>query len=296
MSEIIIAAPFRGWAAPLEEVPDPVFAERMLGDGVAIHPLSGSIRAPCDGRIATLHAAHHAVTIETPEGAQILIHFGLETVALAGSGFTAHVVAGQAVKAGDLLIECDLDRVALAAPSLVSPVILANPDAFRIVRRTVGREVAEGEMLLAVASAEGEQAAAVDGAVHRREQPIALRHGIHARPAARIADALRPLDAELVVIHTARQASGRSPVGLLGLGIANGDLVTLEARGSDALAAIEAVAALITGGMDEAAPPPGAEVVASPGTVADANGALRGILASPGLALGPAARFERAQL
>ena len=87
MTGLTITAPFAGWAAPLEEVPDPVFAGRMMGDGVAIHPVEGLLRAPCDGTVITLHAARHAVTIRSPEGAEILIHIGLETVALGGEGF-----------------------------------------------------------------------------------------------------------------------------------------------------------------------------------------------------------------
>src|ERR1700761_5870195 len=101
--DLVLLAPCDGWAAPLTEVPDPVFAEKMMGDGLAIDPTSQALHAPCDGEVILLHAALHAVTLRAPGGAEILMHIGLDTVALGGQGFTAHVAKGQHVKAGDRL-------------------------------------------------------------------------------------------------------------------------------------------------------------------------------------------------
>ena len=93
-----------GWAAPLDEVPDAVFAERMMGEGLAIDPLEGLLRAPCDAEVISVPASRHAVTLRLANGAELLIHIGLETVGLGGEGFTAHVAAGQSVATGDPLI------------------------------------------------------------------------------------------------------------------------------------------------------------------------------------------------
>ena len=82
-----IASPLAGWATPLGEVPDPVFADRMLGDGVAIDPVEGLVSAPCDGIVAAVAPTRHSVTIEADGGATLLIHVGLDTVALKGEGF-----------------------------------------------------------------------------------------------------------------------------------------------------------------------------------------------------------------
>src|SRR5580698_1863728 len=107
-----ITSPVDGWCAALEEVPDAVFAGRMLGDGLAIDPTSGVIRAPCDGEIITLPASSHAVSIRSAQGVDILIHVGIDTVQLAGRGFVALVKTGDRVNVGDELIRFDLDIVA----------------------------------------------------------------------------------------------------------------------------------------------------------------------------------------
>ena len=111
-ADLVLLSPLDGWVSPLSEVPDPVFAQAMLGDGLAIDPTGSTLSAPCDGVVAILHAARHAVTLTCAGGVEILMHIGLETVALKGEGFTAHVTQGQAVRAGDPLISFDLDVLA----------------------------------------------------------------------------------------------------------------------------------------------------------------------------------------
>src|SRR5580658_5027672 len=99
MSILQILAPFDGWCDALDEVPDPVFAARMLGDGVAIDPTSASLMAPCSGEIITLPASAHAVSIRTADGIDVLIHVGIDTVQLAGRGFESRVRPGALVQA-----------------------------------------------------------------------------------------------------------------------------------------------------------------------------------------------------
>src|SRR4029453_7466353 len=86
-STLRVLAPLSGQIWPLERIPDPVFAQKMVGDGLSIDPTDSVLLAPCDGEVATLHAAHHAVTLLTPEGAEILMHVGIDTVSLKGEGF-----------------------------------------------------------------------------------------------------------------------------------------------------------------------------------------------------------------
>src|SRR5262245_48436442 len=112
---VIIKAPLSGVLMAIERVPDPVFAQKLVGDGVSIDPISDTLVAPCDGEVVQLHAAGHAVTLSTRDGIEILMHIGLDTVALKGQGFTPKVKKGDKVKEGDPLIAFDADYVATHA-------------------------------------------------------------------------------------------------------------------------------------------------------------------------------------
>ena len=103
-----IYAPIAGKAVAITEVPDPTFAEGMLGNGIAIEPADGKVYAPCDATVDMMFDTGHAVSLVTESGAEILIHVGLETVGLEGKPFTVHVQNGDKVKKGQLLIEADL--------------------------------------------------------------------------------------------------------------------------------------------------------------------------------------------
>jgi len=299
VSTLVLSAPLQGWVAPLDETPDAVFAERMLGDGLAIDPTGQMLHAPCDGRVITVHRSRHAVTLRADNGAEILMHVGLETVALDGEGFTVHVAEGQAVKAGDPLIGFDLDLLARKAKSLITPIVVTNPDAFSIVRREQDRETGVGGFLMELVPAGGAKAAVVvaEGEV-TREVVVPLMHGIHARPAARIAEIARKFAAEAALVAVNRRASAKSPVGVMSLAIRLHDRITIAASGVDADFAVAAIAELIEGGMGESAHDAGALAAEEAGPVAVAAssepaepGVLRGVMAAPGLAIGQAVRL-----
>jgi phosphocarrier protein FPr/phosphocarrier protein len=294
---LMLRAPFDGVAMPLGDVPDPVFSQRMMGDGVAIEPLSDTVLAPCDGIVTSLHAARHAVTLRTDAGAEILIHVGLETVALNGDGFTGLVREGQRVTTGTPLIALALDRIALAAPSLATPVVIMDGVPCSIVERAEGK-IRAGDPLLTLEMTGAPQAPAELGGTddrHSRTVAIPMPHGIHARPAARISTALKPFSARVTLHNGERSADGRSTVALLALGARMGDLVRIDAEGPDAAAAVNAVADLVSGGMGEtgsaAEPPSPAQTI--PAAVEQRSGALRGVRASSGIAIGIAHRFAQ---
>ncbi len=143
-----LLAPVAGWSAPLAELSDAVFAQRMLGDGVAIDPTGGELVAPCDGEIISVAAARHAVALRSGQGVEVLMHVGLDTIALAGAGFEVHVKKGDRVHAGDKLLTFDLELLARKATSLLTPVIVTNGERFRIVSAFTGQKVAAGAKLL----------------------------------------------------------------------------------------------------------------------------------------------------
>ncbi|KHE72535.1 PTS glucose transporter subunit IIA [Halobacillus sp. BBL2006] len=129
---VILTAPVSGELVALEEVPDPVFSQKMMGEGIAIDPAKGEVVSPVDGEIVQLFPTKHAVGIKTKSGAEILIHIGLETVAMEGEGFEAFVSQGDKVKAGDKLITFDIDLVKEKAKSTVTPIIITNSDEFAV--------------------------------------------------------------------------------------------------------------------------------------------------------------------
>ena len=283
-----------GWALPIGKTPDPVFAGAMLGDGVAIDPTLGELRAPCAGEVIALHEARHAVTIRSASGAEILLHVGIDTVALAGEGFAAQVRVGQQVAAGELLLGFDLDLVARRAASLVSPMVVINGEAFAIQHRVVGREVALGEPILTLRPlSEPASAAAPAGAALRRTARVNLPHGLHARPAALVAREAAKFDCEVTVERGERRASARSPISVMALGVRAGDEIGLCARGPDAAAALDALAQLV--GRGEAAAPtpraPASTSRADPPPDASPLYSLGGVPAAPGLAIGAAFRL-----
>ncbi|RIA44474.1 phosphocarrier protein HPr /phosphoenolpyruvate--protein phosphotransferase /PTS system IIA component (Glc family) [Hephaestia caeni] len=283
---IIIAGPLAGWVTPLDEVPDPVFADRMLGDGVAIDPTDGRLVAPGDGTIESVHPAGHAVTIALDAGPVLLLHVGLDTVALDGEGFTPGVKAGDRVATGDLLVTIDLDAVGRRARSLVTPVVVTNGDAFAIEEPAAPGVIAAGAPLFVLRPTGAAAVPAVAKAMPEAERTLALplAHGLHARPAARIAALAAETGAADLVTADGRTASAKSAVAMLALALRHGDMVTV--RGDTA--AVSAIAELLETGMGEhravAAPMP-----AAPVTLPDR---LTGIAAVPGLAIGPAFRLR----
>ena len=106
----VIYAPCKGRVVPLAEVPDPVFADKVLGDGFAVIPADGRIYAPADGEVAMVFDTLHAVTLTSTQGAEILIHIGLDTVTLKGEPFKAHVAAGDKVKKGQVLADSNFTK------------------------------------------------------------------------------------------------------------------------------------------------------------------------------------------
>ena len=297
MAKLVIASPLHGWSAPLAEVPDPVFAGGMMGGGVAVDPLEGMLFAPCDGEVIQLHRARHALTIRTAEGLEILVHLGLETVALAGEGFEAHVREGERVTAGQKLISFDLDLLSLKAKSLLSPVLVTNGEGFAVTGRQTGREVRVGDPLFEVTPiGVATEASAPSGeAVAHRTVRITHAHGLHARPAGLIAAGVKRLGLPVEASLGARKANARSVTALMGLGVRAGDDILLCAHGDGAEAALDALSKVIARDINGASTPEPAPV-AQPKARSTGKGGVHGVRAAPGLAVGPAFRLSRPEV
>lgn len=145
---IEIGAPVKGKAVPISQVSDPTFGEEILGKGVAIQPEDGKIYAPADGTIEMLFDTKHAVSMTTTEGVELLVHIGLDTVALKGEHFTAHKGNGDAVKKGDLLISVDLEAVKAAGYDVITPMVVCNTSDYQTVEAVTGSDVNPGDTVL----------------------------------------------------------------------------------------------------------------------------------------------------
>jgi len=289
-----LKAPLSGVVVPLDEVPDPVFARRMVGDGVSIDPISSSLTAPCDGTVVQMHSAAHAVTITSSQGVEILMHVGLDTVQLKGKGFNARVKNGDTVRAGDVLIDFDADYVATHARSLLTQVIITSGDRVAGMQPASGTVTAGADTLLSITLANGAAATSRSSTDTVRSAPLTISNpsGLHARPAAVLASSAKRFSADVQIKRGSDQANARSVVGIMGLEIAHADRVEIIASGPDAAEAVKALSQLILDGLGEdAASAPAASAsapsvgIARPAKSGDPN-LLSGFAAAPGIAVG----------
>jgi phosphocarrier protein FPr/phosphocarrier protein len=287
-----ILAPLSGVIVPLESVPDPVFARKMVGDGVAVDPTSSEVLAPVAGDVTQLHAAHHALAITTEQGVEVLVHVGLDTVTLAGAGFTPLVSLGGRVEAGQPVLRFDVETVAAKARSLLTEIIVTSGD--RVARLTASEGFAEAGktvlLRLELAAPGGVAAAPVGQAIQSPVVRIPNAAGLHARPAAVLAGEAKKFGAAVRLLRGADGVNAKSVVAIMGLSTKQGEQVRFEATGPDAPAALARLVALVESGCGEAPgeaplPPP---VHAAPVLRAvDARlDELTGVPASPGLAVG----------
>jgi phosphocarrier protein FPr len=297
---LILTAPLSGVIYPLERVPDPVFAQKLVGDGLSIDPTDACLRAPCPGEVLHLHAAAHAVTLRAAGDVEVLMHIGIDTVALKGAGFTPRVKAGDRVEAGAPLIDFDLDYVATHAKSLLTQVIIANGDKVSAMTRAAGVVRAGADALLTLTLAHGSatQASSEGGATVTSEAILIPNStGLHARPAAVLTSVAKTFQSEIKLQVGERTANARSITGIMGLEAARGDKVIVVAKGADARQAVDKLSQLIAAGLGDegCAPAPSLATIAVAKIAgpaprprsADPN-VLLGVTASPGLAVGQA--------
>jgi phosphocarrier protein FPr len=288
---------------PIDQVPDPVFAQRMVGDGVSVDPVSQVLIAPCNGRVLQLHSAGHAVTLATDEGVEVMMHIGLDTVTLKGQGFTPRVANGDRVAMGDPLIEFDADFVATHARSLLTQIVITNGDRVASMRPASGYVVAGRDPLLEIVlrAAPAEGGATASTQVVSPDIVIPTATGLHARPAAVVAATAKRFKANIRLRRGTTDVNAKSVVAIMGLEVGQGDTVRVVAEGPDAQVAVQSLAALLGDGLGDEGAAPARTRPATRGPVAAAGAAAEpapapgplqdpdlfiGAAASPGLAVG----------
>ena len=293
-SQAYLSAPIGGAIVPIEKVPDPVFAEKMMGDGIAIDPIESVLVAPCDGVITNAHPSHHAVTITTDSGLSVLIHIGIDTVLLKGEGFWAKVNKGDRVKEGQTLIEFDLDAVAQKVPTMLTIVAVsegAENLPFKLQQGVVkaGQQILSCEEIAAPIEV-NDHAAEV---IQTQHLTIINKAGVHARPAANLAALSKSFAARIFVHKETQKASAKSVVDIMGLELGFDEKIWLSASGEDAKEALNQIKEFIQAGLGED-PNHAPELDhREKAFQSDQENVLGGLAASPGLALGFVWRQKR---
>lgn len=140
-----IAAPLDGKLLPITEVPDQVFSEKMMGDGFAVEPANGTVVSPVNGKVVNVFPTKHAIGLESEDGREILIHFGIDTVKLNGEGFETFVKEGDTVKQGQKLLEVNISEVKERVPSIITPIVFTNLSEGEAIQLEKTGNVTKGE-------------------------------------------------------------------------------------------------------------------------------------------------------
>ncbi|MCF4994005.1 phosphoenolpyruvate--protein phosphotransferase [Pseudomonas syringae] len=294
--ELTLSAPLSGPVLTLANVPDAVFASGAMGDGIAIDPINDTLYSPCAGVVIHVARTGHALTVRADNGAELLLHLGLDTVELQGEGFSMLVKEGARVSSGQPLLRYDLDKVGRQCKSLVSLLILTNSNDFQARPITV-KSVNVGEPLLHIVARNtaAMKSEDISGPSVQGSMRVAHRGGLHARPAALIRQTAQGFNSQSHLHFAGKSAPCNSLIGLMGLAIGEQDEVYVSCQGPDANAALQALlAALATALPDD-------HHAAAPVNLAPRNrsveaGVLQGVCAAPGLVAGPLFRLNEISL
>ena len=300
-----LIAPLSGEVVSITESPDPVFAQKMVGDGVAINPTNDTVVAPCDGVITQCHASRHAVSVKSDSGVEILIHVGVDTVTLKGEGFTAKVKEGDRVKVGQPLIQFDSAVVGPKVPTLQTAVLITTGESISCIPS--GSVVAAGKDSVFMT---GEGKIEAPAPVKKDTRPsvtvseeIVIRNpqGLHARPTATLIKIIRDFNSEVTLknLNTGNEGPAKSLTSVMSLQLLLGTPVNVTVEGPDAKEALKAVVEGFKSGLGEEVADVSATTDGSAneddideneapllGLATEDDNSLPGVKAAPGMAIG----------
>lgn len=288
---VSVLSPVDGCCHPLIDTPDEAIASGALGAGIAIEPLSNRFYAPIDGRITSVARTCHAITIRSESGIEILVHIGVDTVELDGEGFTVSVSEGDTVKAGDLLIRIEDSKVAAHAKSLCTPVVVLDAQTNHLSLHAREGRVKRGTPLFDVVIEPDSDQSQSNESSNRLSQSIVLEMplGLHARPAAQIADHVRRFNGEIEVRLEEKRANAKSVSSLMALGAKYADRIEIAVSGHGAATLLTSLIDLIRAGAGDPIKPFSTnatrESMSPEINLADLE--ITGVVASSGLIIGP---------
>lgn len=297
----LVHAPMAGIFRLLEDMPDPAFARRLIGDGFAIDPLDEYVRSPFCGTVVNIAHTGHAITVRSHNDVEVLIHVGIDTVGLNGRGFDILVTSGQAVSTGDVLIALDLDLICREAASLLTAVVVVSDHkvSLKAMDRT---KISLEDIAFSVTLPQRIECDADHPPPHNSsayvQYVLRLPHGLHARPSGRIAQLARSFDGTITIGYRELTADATSITGLMSLGTKSGSAIEITAVGErsreitieltqllDEIADLECRA--IVSQLPAAAP------AAQPANIIPMSAlAISAVVASHGLAIGPVHQWD----
>ncbi|KAA6206656.1 MAG: phosphoenolpyruvate--protein phosphotransferase [Candidatus Tokpelaia sp.] len=288
----LISAPIDGLCVPVHAIPDPVFSQEMLGSTVAIEPLGDHLCAPAAGTVIQCAPTRHSVTLKLADGVEILLHLGVDTVKLNGEGLSLLVKPGDYVTEGTPLIRFNVDKVAVAATSLITPLIFVGEKPLRLIALATGR-VAMGAPFARLVAADAAHTgskqpdAGAAKEIVEASVEIALENGLHARPASRLKAVSERYQADVFIRNKAKTVSVSRIAALLDLGLMYKDKVVITAGGAQAAQAIAEIRKILeTPEGVTSGPALSAACRPDKNQTFPETDILQGLVASPGYAIG----------
>lgn len=283
-----VLSPLSGALVDLTTIPDEMFASKTVGDGISIDPTDSVLLSPVDAVVEFIHPSLHALSLRTDFGAALLIHIGIDTVGLRGEGFKCFVKVGDRVCAGAKLIEFDLDFVAQKSKSLLTQVLLSEPAGYLLKMSPGPQSLTAGksEIFEIIKSAQSNVTSSLSpldsnsNPTLRRQFSCTAISGMHARPAAELAQLAKSLGVEIAIEKLGRKVNAKSLVSVLGLAIVQDDEFTVEVSGTSAEAAMNLVANFLS------------QHLASAENQLPTPKIIKGITAASGVAFGKTLLFE----
>ena len=294
-------SPAAGTLMPLEQVPDPVFSQHMLGNGFAVNPQNGEVSSPCGGTITNINQNKHALVI-SQNGFEVLIHIGVETVSLKGKGFDVLVKQGQQVQPGQPILRFDLKFLQQAAPCpWVICTVTTPPDA--PVQLLTSGTIKQGQPLARA----GEQVPAPQARAQEEQAPvlesenicITNANGLHARPAAVLAKLAAQFDFPVYLVKGTEKANAKSIVEIMALALEQGAVVHLQVCTQDqarAQHALEKLGNALKEGLGETAAQPAQQPKEAGALDFSAPVTVQALCACAGLAHGTAWKFTAGEI
>ena len=149
-ASIVMCSHLNGTVVRIEDVEDDLFSQKILGDGIAVEPSEGKLYAPCDGKVDSVFDTKHAINILSTDGAEVLLHIGIDTVKLGGKHFEAHVTDGQEIKKGDLLISFDIEAIKAEGCKVTTPLIIGNTDEYSAITPAAQGKISAGDEIIKI--------------------------------------------------------------------------------------------------------------------------------------------------